>query len=34
MPIPQEWKIEKEMTIFDKAYFSIVPNIDGHESNE
>ena len=34
MPIPHEWKNKQEMTIFDKAYFGIIPEIDNHKSGE
>ena len=33
-PIPEHWIDENEMTIFDKAYFGIIPNIEGHKSDE
>ena len=30
MPIPEYWENDEDMSIFDKAYFGIVPNIEGH----
>ena len=30
MPIPHEWNNINEMSIFDKAYFGIIPDIDDH----
>ena len=30
MPVPQEWENESKMSIFDKAYFGIIPKINGH----
>lgn len=34
MPIPHEWENEDNMSIFDKAYFGIIPDINGHKSDE
>ena len=34
MPIPQHWSIGSKMNIFDKAYFGIIPDIEGHKSEE
>lgn len=34
MPVPTEWKDENKMTIFDKAYFKIIPDINGHKPEE
>ena len=34
MPIPNEWKNKEKMTIFDQAYFGIIPNISGHNPDE
>ena len=34
MPIPHEWKNEDNMSIFDKAYFGIIPDINGHKPDE
>ena len=30
MPIPNEWQDINKMSIFDKAYFGIIPEINGH----
>lgn len=30
LPIPEHWKNENEMTIFDQACFGIIPDINGH----
>ena len=30
MPIPNEWQDENKMSIFDEAYFGIIPEIDNH----
>ena len=34
IPVPQEYQNISKMTIFDKAYFGIVPDISGHKSYE
>ena len=34
MPIPQKYNNKLTMSIFDKAYFGIIPNIKGHNSDE
>ena len=34
MPIPQEWQDIDKMSIFDKAYFGIIPDIEGHKPEE
>lgn len=34
MPIPHEWKDKSKMSIFDKAYFGIIPDIKGHKAKE
>ena len=34
MPVPQEWKDIEKMSIFDKAYFGIIPDIANHKSDE
>ena len=34
MPVPQHWKDSSDMTIFDKAYFGIIPNIEGHKPDD
>ena len=28
--IPHHWNMQQKMSIFDKAYFGIIPNIKGH----
>ena len=32
--IPHEWNNESKMSIFDKAYFGIIPDITNHKSEE
>ena len=34
MPVPKEWHNEDKMSIFDKAYFGIIPDINGRQSDE
>ena len=34
MPAPNHYQNINEMSIFDKAYFRIVPDINGHKTNE
>ena len=34
MPIPRHWKFISKMSIFDKAYFGIIPRKDNHYSDE
>lgn len=34
MPVPQHWENINDMTIFDKAYFGIIPDITGHKPDE
>ena len=34
MPIPKHWKFIGKMSIFDKAYFGIIPRKDNHYSDE
>ena len=34
MPIPYEWQDINKMSIFDKAYFGIIPNINNHNPDE
>ena len=34
MPVPNYYQNINEMNIFDKAYFSIVPDIIGHKQDE
>ena len=34
MPIPHEWQDINKMSIFDKAYFGIIPDITSHRSDE
>ena len=34
MPVPEHWNNIKEMSIFDQAYFGIIPDISGHSPNE
>ena len=31
---PYEWQDINKMSIFDKAYFGIIPDIEGHKSDE
>ena len=33
LPIPHHWH-DDDMTIFDKACYGEIPNIEGHKSNE
>ena len=33
-PVPKHWKNEDEMSIFDKAYFGIIPDITNHKPEE
>ena len=32
--LPDNWENKWKMTIFDKAYFGIIPNRFGHKSDE
>ena len=34
MPIPHKWEDESKMSIFDQAYFGIIPDINGHKPDE
>ena len=34
LPIPHEWKDKSKMSIFDKAYFGIIPDITNHKPEE
>ena len=34
MPLPNEWKNINKMTIYDKAYFGIEPNINDYHIYE
>ena len=34
MPAPNHYQNINEMSIFDKAYFRIVPDINGHKADE
>ena len=34
LPIPYHWDHNRDMTIFDQAYFGIIPDIKGHKPDE
>ena len=34
MSVPHEWQDEDKMSIFDKAYFGIIPSIEEHKADE